>query len=259
MAETISATQPIADIRREGDMWRAYITPPWFRYLVGSGPQGTGASHEVLHGNDSGAGGVWGPVDLTTDVTGVLPAANGGVPTSGTANQVLHGGATPTYGPVVLTSEVSGILPVLNGGTGVTTSTGTGDNVLSDAASLLAPTITNVIVNGGALVSCPINFLPDPSLANGQILGNDTLPVSITGVVTTLVPTDIPLWFVCHDKTSSGMAMGVMDPTFGLTIVALTIGGVTFSHAAGVGLRAVVTAGASPRLLSLFVIAVGSP
>jgi len=41
--------------------------------------------------------------------------------------------------PVVLTSEVSGILPVANGGTGVATSTGTTNVVLSNTPTLVTP------------------------------------------------------------------------------------------------------------------------
>lgn len=43
----------------------------------------------------------------------------------GTATTVLHGNAAgaPTFGSVVLTTDVSGILPIANGGTGVTTPT----------------------------------------------------------------------------------------------------------------------------------------
>jgi hypothetical protein len=41
--------------------------------------------------------------------------------------------------PVVLTSDVSGILPVANGGTGVATSTGTTNVVLSNSPTLVTP------------------------------------------------------------------------------------------------------------------------
>jgi hypothetical protein len=56
-------------------------------------------------------------VDLTTNVTGTLPIANGGT-----------GSTSTTY--VDLTTNVTGTLPVANGGTGVTSSTGTGAVVL---------------------------------------------------------------------------------------------------------------------------------
>jgi hypothetical protein len=64
-----------------------------------------------------------------------------------TANRVLRSdGTNTTLSQVALTTDVTGILPVANGGTGVTTSTGTGSNVLSASPALTgtptAPTAT---------------------------------------------------------------------------------------------------------------------
>jgi len=58
-----------------------------------------------------------------------------------TGNVLISGGvgAAPLYGKVALASAVSGTLPVLNGGTGVTTSTGSGNNVLSTSPTLVTP------------------------------------------------------------------------------------------------------------------------
>jgi hypothetical protein len=58
-----------------------------------------------------------------------------------TGNVLLSGGlgAAPVYGKVALASAVSGTLPVANGGTGVTTSTGSGDNVLNTSPTLVTP------------------------------------------------------------------------------------------------------------------------
>jgi hypothetical protein len=94
VTQAISADQPISSrIERVGDLWRAYVDPAWFRYFV----------------------------DL---------------------------------GDVDLTQDVSGILPVANGGTGVATSTGTGSVVLSNSPTftgtasfdvILSPPMTSVI------------------------------------------------------------------------------------------------------------------
>lgn len=118
-----------------------------------------GTTTQVLHGNAAGAP-TFGAVSLTADVSGTLPAANGGTgqtsaftqygvvygsttaamatTAAGTATTVLHGNAAgaPTFGAVSLTSDVSGTLPVANGGTGVTTSTGTTSVVLSNSPAL---------------------------------------------------------------------------------------------------------------------------
>ena len=103
-----------------------------------------GLARQVLHGNPTGAP-AWGAVRLTdaTDVTGVLPAANGGTGfTSYTTGDLVYAnassslgllpavatgmvlrsggvGTAPEWGKVVLTDHVEGILPVANGGTGV--------------------------------------------------------------------------------------------------------------------------------------------
>jgi hypothetical protein len=108
-----------------------------------------GTSTQVLHGNASGAP-TFGAVSLTTDVSGVLPIANGGTnstasPTAGgvgygtgTANAytgagtsgqslISAGAGAPAFGALaigVANTNVSGALTVTNGGTGVATLTG---------------------------------------------------------------------------------------------------------------------------------------
>jgi len=71
-------------------------------------------------------GGTLANVNLTSQVTGTLPIANGGT-----------GSTSTTF--VNLASNVTGTLPVANGGTGVTSSTGTGSVVLS-----AGPTFTGI-------------------------------------------------------------------------------------------------------------------
>ncbi len=61
----------------------------------------------------------------------------------GTAATVLHGNATgdPTFGAVDLTADVTGTLPVANGGTGVTSSTGSSAVVLATNPTLSGVTV----------------------------------------------------------------------------------------------------------------------
>lgn len=119
---------------------------------------------DVATGNALISGGVgvapsYGKIGLTTHVSGTLPVANGGTGQASyavgdivyastttalspladvaTGNALISGGVgvAPSYGKIGLTTHVSGTLPVANGGTGVTSSTGTGNNVLSSLPS----------------------------------------------------------------------------------------------------------------------------
>jgi hypothetical protein len=111
--------------------------------------------------------------NLTTNVTGTLPVANGGtgVTTStGSGNNVLSTSptlttpvlGTPSSGTLTsctglpLTTGVTGTLAVANGGTGVTTSTGSGNNVLSTSATLTTPTLSSPTLTSPVINSATI-------------------------------------------------------------------------------------------------------
>jgi len=94
-------------------------------------------------------------------LTGTLPIANGGtgqatqqaainaLAGTQTNNRVLRSdGTNTTLSQVVLTTDVTGTLPVANGGTGVTTSTGSGNNVLSTSPTLTTPTMSSPTMSG---------------------------------------------------------------------------------------------------------------
>jgi hypothetical protein len=73
--------------------------------------------------------------DTTTSLAKLADVAVG--------NALISGGvgSAPSYGKIGLATHVSGTLPVANGGTGVTASTGTGSNVLSDSPTLVTPVL----------------------------------------------------------------------------------------------------------------------
>lgn len=95
------------------------------------------------------------------NLTGTLAITNGGTgqttqqaalnALAGTQvnNRVLRSdGINTTLSQVVLTTDVTGTLPVTNGGTGVTTSTGSGNNVLSTSPTITTPTFSGVVTLG---------------------------------------------------------------------------------------------------------------
>ena len=155
--------------------------------MVGSGVGvvtvlAVGTTGTVLKGV-TGADPSFAALDLTTDVTGILPVPNGG---SGAATFTDHGvllgsaagpftatavgatgtvlkgntGADPTYGAVDLAADVTGILPVANGGTGLATIT---DHGIMLGSGVGAVTPLGVAGNG----EIPIGSAgADPVLAN---------------------------------------------------------------------------------------------
>ena len=69
-------------------------------------------------------------------------------------------GASNTFTSISLTTAVTGTLPVANGGTGVTSSTGSGANVLGTSPTITTPTITATAVtdatSGGTINNCTL-------------------------------------------------------------------------------------------------------
>lgn len=202
-----------------------------------------GTTGQALLGNTATAPS-WGQVDLTTTVTGVLPAPNGGTGfpsyTTGdilyadtsstlarlndvaTGNALISGGVgvAPLWGKIGLTTHVSGTLPVANGGTGIT-SFGTG------VATALGQNVTG---SGGIVLdTSPTLVTPNLGTPSAAVLTNATgLPLT-TGVTGTLPvanggsgATTLSGWLY-GNGTSAFTAVATI-PNSGLTNSSITIG-----------------------------------
>ena len=107
---------------------------------------GLGAGAAVINANPTEVGGSVTSVAVTGTVNGIT-LTGGPVTTTGT---FTLGG---TLANVDLTSQVTGTLPVANGGTGVTTSTGTGAVVLGTAPTITGMTLAGAVTGADQTVS----------------------------------------------------------------------------------------------------------
>jgi hypothetical protein len=115
-----------------------------------------------------------------------------GTPTSGTLT---------TCTGLPLTTGVTGTLPVLNGGTGVTTSTGSGNVVLSTSPTLVTPILgTPISGNLATCVGLPIST------------GVSGLAANVATFLAT--PSSANLIAALTDETGTGSAVFATGPTF---------------------------------------------
>jgi hypothetical protein len=95
-----------------------------------------GANNTVLTSNGTTAS--WGAVDLTSDVTGILPVANGGTGAGTfTSGYFLTGagtGAVVAQQYIDMASDITGVTPIANGGTGLS-AVGSKNQVLKSTGS----------------------------------------------------------------------------------------------------------------------------
>ena len=147
----------------------------------------------------------WASISATDIQTGTLPATRGGTDNSSyaigdilyadtttslarladvaTGNALISGGlsAAPSWGKIALASAVSGTLPVANGGTGVTTSTGSGNVVLSTSPTLVTPALGTP--SSGNLANCTFPTLNQNTTGSAATLTTGRT-IAITGDLT---------------------------------------------------------------------------
>jgi hypothetical protein len=115
--------------------------------------------------------------DTTTSLARLADVATGNALISGGLN------AAPSWGKIALASAVSGTLGVANGGTGVTTSTGTGDVVLSNSPTLVTPALGTPA--SGNLANCTFPTLNQNTTGTaGNVTGVVAIINGGTGVTT---------------------------------------------------------------------------
>jgi hypothetical protein len=154
------------------------------------------------------------------------------------ATSVVDGVSTISFGTTGLTPStttsgavtVAGTLAVANGGTGVTTSTGTGNAVLSNSPTLVTPALGTP----SALVGTNIT-----GTAAGLTAGSVTTNANLTGAVTSVGNatslgsfTSAQLSGALTDETGSGSAVFATSPTL-VTPVLGTPASATLTNATG--------------------------
>ena len=158
-----------------------------------------GTTTTVLHGNASGAP-TFGAVSLTADVSGTLPATNGGTGQSvyavgdilyastttalskladvATGNALISGGVStaPSWGKIALTTHVSGVLPVANGGTNASTASITSFNNITGytATGATGTTSSNLVFSASPTFT-------GTAIANAISLTSGTITTAPTG------------------------------------------------------------------------------
>ena len=159
---------------------------------------------------------------------------------TGNANKYLQtDGTNASWDAVSLsTADITGTLPVANGGTGVTSSTGTGNVVLSNSPTLVTPALGTP----SALVGTNIT-----GTASGLTAGNVTTNANLTGAITSSGNatslgsfSSANLLAALTDETGTGANVFATSPTL-VTPILGTPTSATLTNATGLPLSTGVT------------------
>lgn len=183
-------------------------------------PTTDGNANEVMHTDGAGALS-FSPVVLTTDVSGILPAPNGG---TGVANNAAATLARSGNHALTLTTTAPTSLTLPTTGTVATTSNTLGD-FASTTSAQLASTLSDETGSGLAVfATSPVLTTPNLGTPSAVTLTNGTgLPISTgvsglgTGVATFLAtPSSANLATAVTDETGTGALVLASGPTITL-------------------------------------------
>jgi hypothetical protein len=135
---------------------------------------------------------------FNSTVIGNTTAAGAGITVPAGKKLVVFSDATNFF--TIEAANLTGVLPVVNGGTGVTTSTGTGNTVLSTSPTLVTP-----------ILGTPTSGTLDNCTSNTETLGTNNTQLATTAFVQAAIEAQHPvgsLYFNAANATNPATLLG---------------------------------------------------